>query len=64
MIVPMMNVGIMGMHMAQRQMSMGVHMRLLAVPTVVMCVLVMGIVAVRMGVGHRLMLMIVLVIFR
>lgn len=64
MIVPMMNVGIMGMRMAQRQMLMRVHMGLLAIPAVFMRVLVMGIVAVRMRVKHRLVLMIVLMIFR
>ena len=48
MIVPVMDVGIMGMRMAQRQMLMGMHMRLLAVPAVIVRMLVMGVVAVRM----------------
>ena len=64
MIMPMMNVGIMGVRMAQRHMLMGVHMRLLAVPAVLVRMLVMGVMAVCMRVKQRFVLMIVLMLFR
>lgn len=62
--MPMMNVGVMEMRMAQRQMLMGVHMRFLAVPAVIVRMLVMGVVAVRMRMVQRLMLVIVHMLFR
>ena len=64
MIVPMMNVGVMEMRMAQRHMLMRMHMRLLAIPTVVMRMLVMGVMGVCMRVEQRFMLVIVIVLFR
>ena len=50
MIMPVMDVGIMGMRMAQRHMLMRVHMWLLAVPTILVGMLMMGVVAVCMRV--------------
>ena len=61
MAVPMMNVGIVGMGVAQRSMHMEMRVRLAAIPVEIVPMPMMDVVDVRMGMLHRRVQMSVLV---